>query len=238
MDIFADILKVCLTSVVSIIILFFFCRLGGQKQISQMSMFDYINSITIGSIAAEFATNLEQWWRPFSATVIYGVAALIISILSCKSLKLRHMFAGQPLILYQDGKIFRANLLRARLNLNEFLAQCRIAGYFDLNDLEAAVLETSGQISFLPRSDHRPATPRDLDLVPPQESLAVNLILDGKVLDGNLHHFGKDRKWLDTQLRKHGIHKIEHVFLASCDRENNFTVFRLEEKPTSWDIFE
>lgn len=238
MDVFADVLKVCLTSIVSIVILFIFYRLGGQKQISQMSMFDYINSITIGSIAAEFATNLENWWRPFTATLIYGIAGLVISILCCKSLKLRHLLAGHPLVLYQDGKLFRGNLRCARLNLNEFLAQCRMAGYFDLNQLEAAVLETSGQISFLPRSDHRPATPRDLDLTPEPESLAVNLILDGKILDGNLRRFGKDRKWLDSQLRKQGVHKIEDVFLASCDRQNNFTVFRLEEKPSSSDLFE
>lgn len=233
MNILSDVLKICVTSLVSIALLLLFCKLGGQKQISQMSMFDYINSITIGSIAAELATDLEVWWQPLTATVIYGIAALIISFAGCKSLRLRQFFAGKPMLLYQDGKLFRKNLLRARLDLNEFLERCRMAGYFDLEQLEAAVLETSGQISFLPRSDHRPATPRDLSIIPAPESLAVNLILDGKVLEGNLARCGKDLNWLKAQLRNQGIHRIEDVFLACCNREGALSVFRMEDSPRS-----
>ena len=238
MDILSEVLQTCLTSLVSIAVLFLFCRLGGQKQISQMSMFDYINSITIGSIAAEFATNLEHWWRPLVATVIYGLAALVIGLWSCKSLRIRQFFAGRPMLLYQDGKLYKKNLLRARLDLNEFLERCRMAGYFDLNQLQTAVLESSGQISFLPRADQRPVTPKDLDLTPPPESLAINLILDGQVLEENLSRCGKNHKWLEQQLHRQGISRIQDVFLACCDKEDNFTVFRLVDSPEPGGIFE
>ncbi len=233
MNVLTDVLKICVTSLVSIALLLLFCRLGGQKQISQMSMFDYINSITVGSIAAELATDLEAWWQPLTATIIYGVAAIVISLAGCKSLRMRRFFEGEPMLLYQDGKLFRKNLLHARLNLNEFLERCRMAGYFDLEQLEAAVLETSGQISFLPRADHRPATPHDLSLTPQPESLSVNLILDGKVLDGNLHRCGKDRKWLEQQLHRQNAGQIHDVFLACLNHEGKLSIFQMEDTPGS-----
>lgn len=231
MSIFTDILKICLTSLVSIVVLFLFCRLGGQRQISQLSMFDYINSITIGSIAAEFATDLEKWWQPLTATIVYGIICALINILCCKSLRLRKFLIGSPVPLYHNGQLYKGNLLRARLNVNEFLAQCRMAGYFDLDQLEAAILETSGQISFLPKAQSRPVTPSDLALSPTPDQLAVNLILDGKLLTENLKHCGKDRKWLEAQLRRQGIRKIEDVFLAVYAGEGHFTAFRDLQTP-------
>ena len=132
MQIFAEVGKITITSLVSIVVLFGLCKLVGQRQISQMLPFDYVTSITIGSIAAELATDLEAWWQPLTATVVYGVAALCIDLFTCKSIALRRFFNGRPVVLYQNGRLYPENLLRARLDLNEFLSQCRVAGYFDL----------------------------------------------------------------------------------------------------------
>ena len=233
-----DVIKIIVTSLVSILVLFIICRVLGQKQISQMSMFDYVNSITIGSNAAELATDLETWWQPLLAMVIYGLVALLISVTACKSISLRKLFNGKPLVLFEEGKLYKANLMQAHLDINEFLTQCRVAGYFDLSQLEAAVLETNGQISFLPLSENRPTTPKDFDLKPPMESLAVNLILDGNILEENLKYSGKDRAWLQKQLHSQDIGQISDVFLATCDKEGNFTAFRMENEPVQHEIFE
>ncbi|MCM1297100.1 MAG: DUF421 domain-containing protein [Muribaculaceae bacterium] len=233
-----DIGKVIITSLVSILVLFLLCRLIGQRQISQMSLFDYINGICIGSIAAEFATNLEEWYRPLTAMVIYGFAAALINLLTCKSLALRKFFNGKPLVLFEDGRLYKGNLYRAKLDINEFLTQCRVAGYFDLSQLGAVVLETNGQLSFLPLAAERPLTPADMQLKPQEETLQINLILDGKILQENLRASGRSEEWLKEQLHSQGIGQVREVFLASCDKQGSFTAYRMLEESVTREIFE
>lgn len=233
-----DTAKVLITSLVSIIVLFLLCRLIGQRQISQMSLFDYVNGICIGSIAAELATNLENWHRPLTAMLVYGLLAALINAVTCKSLALRKFFSGRPLVLFEDGKLYKANLYRAKLDVNEFLTQCRVAGYFDLSKLGAVVLETNGQLSFLPLAAERPLTPADMQLHPAQESLKINLILDGRVLTQNLAASGRSEAWLREQLHSRGIGQVREVFLAYCDQDGGFTAYRMLEKPVAREIFE
>ena len=139
-----------LSSLLSIAVLFLLAKLMGTKQVSQMTMFDYVVGITIGSIAAELATELEEPLRPLTALIVYGVTAFVISILTNKFLKVRSMVTGKPLVLLENGVIYRENLKKARLDLNEFLTYCRIGGWFDLNQLQSAVLEHNGVVSCLP----------------------------------------------------------------------------------------
>lgn len=220
------VVKIIITSLVSIILLFLLCRIIGQRQISQMSMFDYINSISIGSIAAEMATDLETWYQPLTAMIVYGLVTAAINIVTCKSVSLRKIFNGRPLILYQNGKLYKDNLYRAKLDLNEFLTRCRSAGYFDLAHLDSVVLETNGQLSFLPLDQYRPLTPSDIQISPKASGLRINLIMDGKVLKENLVSVGQNEEWLKKQLHSLGIGQISDVFLAYCDHEGNFMAYR------------
>ena len=126
-----------LTSAASIVVLFLLTKLMGSKQVSQMTMFDYVVGITIGSSAAELATELEAPVRPLVAMVVYGAAAVLISLVTSKSIRARSIFTGKPLVLLEDGVIYRKNLEKARLDLSEFLTYCRIGGWFDLNQLHA-----------------------------------------------------------------------------------------------------
>lgn len=233
-----DVAKTLITSLVSIAVLFLLCRMIGQRQISQMSLFDYVNGIVIGSIAAELATNLEDWHRPLTAMLLYGLAAAAINAATCKSLALRKIFNGRPLVLFEDGKLYKGNLYRAKLDINEFLTQCRVAGYFDLSRLEAVVLETNGQLSFLPLAAERPATPADLQLTPPEETMQTNLILDGRILTENLKASGRSEAWLTEQLHRQGIGQVREVFLASCDQQGSFTAYRMLDEPVAREIFE
>ena len=142
---------VALASVLSLAVMFLLTKLMGNKQVSQMTLFDYIVGITIGSIAAELATELENPERPLLAMLLWGFAAWGISLLGNKSFRARAFLSGKPLVLLDQGVIDRKNLKRARLDLNEFLTYCRIAGYFDLNEIQTAVLEHNGSVSFLPK---------------------------------------------------------------------------------------
>lgn len=225
------ILYVLLTSVCSIVTLFVLTKLMGNRQLSQMSMFDYINGITIGSIAAEFATNLEDPLHSFTAMVVYALAAVGISVGTCHSIKLRKFFNGQPRVLYANNKLYKKNLACAKMDMNEFMTQCRIAGYFDLNQLEAAVLETNGQVSFLPLAEQRPVTAADLGVTLQPEVLPYYVVLDGKLIEANLQASGRDQKWLEKELHAAGMTRLSEVFFAAIDTKGKlYAIPMLEEK--------
>ncbi len=228
MDVLTEIGQVLGCGVLSIVVLFFLTRLSGKRQIAQMSTFDYVNSITIGSIAAELATNLEQWYRPMTALVLYGLATWLVHTAACKSLAARTFLSGRASTLMENGTIYKQALAKAGIDLNEFLGQARIAGYFDLNELQSAVMETSGQISFLPKSLNRPATPQDLQLHPAPAAAWTDLILDGVLQHQNLRSAGKDEKWLAQMLERQGIGQTSEVFYAACSQNGDFFACRVQ----------
>lgn len=217
-----------LTTLLSIAVLFLLEKMMGSKQVSQMTMFDYAIGITIGSIAAELATELEEPARPLTALIVYGVAAVAISVLTSKSLKARAMVTGKPLVLLKDGVIYRDNLKKARLDLSEFLTYCRIGGWFDLNQLQSAVLEHNGAVSFLPKEKDRPATPADLDLNPKQSQVQTPFVMDGKLLSDNVHQAGKEESWVHRSLLRQGYRNEKDVLLALWDGGEKLTVFPMD----------
>ena len=219
-----------LTTLLSLLVLFLLTKLMGSKQVSQMTMFDYVVGITIGSIAAELATELEEPAKPLTALILYGVVAVLISVLTNKSLKLRALITGKPLVLLEDGIIYRENLKRARLDLHEFLTYCRIHGWFDLNQLHAAVLEHNGVISFLPKEKDRPATPADLNLTPKQSLVETPFVMDGVLLRENIRKAGKEESWVHRSLLRQGYKSEEDVLLALWNGGEKLTVFPMDPK--------
>lgn len=232
-----DILKVILATLGSLIALFILTKLIGNKQISELNMFDYVNGITIGSIAAEMATTLDSSFiQPLIAMVIYALVTFVLSIAANKNMKIRRLFTGRSIFIYDKGKIFKENLKVAKLDVNEFLAQCRIQGYFSLDEIETAILESNGKISILPKAQNRPCTPSDLAISVPKERPGVNVILDGEILERNLKYTGNDENWLAKQLKKQGK-TVKEVFLGVCNSDNNLEIFDInKEKPLN-DIF-
>ena len=219
-------LTICYQALFSIIALMILTKFMGYRQVSQFSMFDYINGITIGSIAAEMAIDLEgNFMKPFVAMVVYTIVVILLSKLSQKSIKLRRLINGKAIMIYQNGQIYNENLRKAKMNIDEFLVECRVNGYFDLSQIDSAVLEPNGKISILPVTKDRPATPKDLGIEPTQEEIFANIIIDGKVMPENLKHIGRDMNWLNQKLDGQNIKKTEDVFLAICDKQDNFYVY-------------
>ena len=219
-----------LTTLLSILALFLLTKLMGAKQVSQMTMFDYVVGITIGSVAAELATELEAPHKPLAAIIVYGVVATGISLLTSRSLKARALLTGKPLILLEDGVIYRENLKKARLDLNEFLTYCRIGGWFDLSQLQTAVFEHNGTVSFLPKEADRPATPADLNKNPAQSQVQTPFVMDGKLLSGNLRQSGKEDEWVRRALLRQGYRDEGEVFLALWDGGEGLTVFPMDPR--------
>ena len=227
---FQDIGMTALTTLLSILVLFLLTKLMGAKQVSQMTMFDYVVGITIGSAAAELATELEEPHKPLTALIIYALAAVLISLLCNKSLKVRSVIYGHPIVLLEDGVIYRENLKRAKLDLNEFLTYCRIGGWFDLSQLQTAVFEHNGTVSFLPKEADRPVTPADLNKNPSQSEMQTPFVMDGKLLRGNVRQSGKEDEWVHRALFRQGYRDESEVFLALWGGGEDLTVFPIDPK--------
>ena len=147
-------IKLCLIALGSFAVLFLVAKCIGHKQIAQLDFFDYITGITIGSIAAEMATELEEPWKPLTAMFLYGGVTLLLSIISNKFPRSRKYLNGSPTILMDNGKLFYKNLKKAKLDLSEFMVMCRQQGYFDLTNIQTAVFEYNGKLTILPLSAH------------------------------------------------------------------------------------
>jgi len=170
---------------------------------------------------------------------VFSISAIIISYITCKSIVLRRFFEGKAMILYQNGQLYEKNLLKAKLDLDEFLSLCRICGYFDLSEVHSVYLEANGNLSILPLSKHRPATPEDHGLNPVQSTPLPNIIIDGKIMHYNLKLAGRDENWLLNRLKASGYKDIKEIMLATYDSsKDKINVYKKYHRENLRDIFE
>ena len=223
-----EFIKVLLASLLSYAALFVCAKVVGRKQIAQLNFIDYITGITIGSIAAELATELEAPLRPLIAMGVYALATWAMSRFGMHFMRARKFIDGTPTIILRGGKLYRDNMNKAKLDLNEFMVMCREQGYFNLADIHTAVFEYNGKLTILPVSKKRQATPEDMKLSPQQETLSTEVIMDGRILEENLKRMGLNAAWLDKQLRTQGVHDAKAVFLGLCDAQNKLTLYKMD----------
>ncbi|MBQ8372227.1 MAG: DUF421 domain-containing protein [Clostridia bacterium] len=229
MEVIMEILKVVLTALLSVAALFAIAKIMGHKQVAQLDFFDYVSGITIGSIGAELATNLEDPWKPLIALGIYGGVSMLLSLLTHKYPKTRKYINGTPTILLNGGKLYRKNLKQAKLDLSEFMLLCREQGYFDLEEIQTAIFEHNGRVSILPKSANRPATPEDLKITAKATHIGVEVIMDGRVIDENLSRMGLDLNWLEKQLKSQGKASVKEIFLGIYrPEEDRLTLYQGE----------
>ena len=232
------ILKTIIAALSSIIVMFLISKMLGNKQISQLNLFDYINGITIGSIAAEMAIadSMKDIWISFTAMVIYGLTGFLLSVWTIKSIKARRIFAGTPLLLIENGKLYPQNIKTAKIDTQDLLTQARNSGYFDISQVAYAILENNGTISFMPKTTERPITLKDLGQERPDEKLVTNVILDGVVMEGNLNYTGNNMKWLSKELHKLGYSTPSDIFLGTVDGNNTLKVYPQNDEKVKKDF--
>ena len=223
-----DILKLLLTALLSVVALFVITKIMGRKQVAQLDFFDYVSGITIGSIGAELATELDVPWKPLVALLVWGAASIILNLITSKIPGARKYINGTPTILMHEGKIYRENLRKARLDLSEFLLLCRERGFFDLDDIQTAVFEHNGKLSVLPRSARRPVTPEDLKIATRASHIGVELIMDGRIMGENLSRIGRDERWLRGEIKRQGYGNESEIFLAIFRESEGMIVYAYE----------
>ena len=212
-------------SLVSFFTLAILTRILGKKQVSQMTFFEYVNGITIGSIAATLSVDTNI--RPFALWVgllVWTAGVFAIEKLSLVSWKMGKYLDGEPTIVIMNGRIMEDALGRLNLRVAGLLEQLRAQGAFDISEVEFAVMETNGHLSVLKKSQYQPLTPNDMGIPTQYKGISTELIYDGVIVDQNLKQVNLDRKWLMGELRKRGIKDPSKVFLATLDTSGGLYV--------------
>lgn len=220
---------VLIRAIVLYFVVVFIMRIMGKRQIGQLQPFELVIALMVSELAAMPMQNTSI---PLSHGIIPIITLLVlqvlISTLQLKSEAARAIFCGKPSILIEKGKINIKELRNSRLNLNDLLEELRLKDYYNLEDIEYAILETGGQISIIPKSELEPATRKDLNVKSTQDILPVTLILDGKINSKNLKYINKDKSWLNSQLNKKNI-SADQVFLALLDSKGKL-VYQLKKE--------
>lgn len=219
------ILEVIIRSLISIILLQILAKLSGPKQISQLTFYDYIVGITIGSIAAVMAIDDQiDWYLCAIAMILYIAVSIFFSWITTKNIKAREVLTGTPHILIFHGKIIEENLKKVHFDINDLLTQCRVAGYFDVSKIEFAIMETTGNVSFMLKSEENPVTNKDMNKQVEQEELMANVIIDGKIMEKNLKAIGKDKFWLVNKVNEQDM-DIKDILLGIANLNNDLYLY-------------
>lgn len=231
-----EILDVILRCLLSLITLFLVTKMIGKKQVSQFSLFDYVIGISIGNFAAEMSINLKsEYLHGIIAVIVFGLVAYLVSLLTLKNLKARKFFIGDPTILIENGKVIYKNLKKTKFDINDLLEECRINGYFDLSEIDYALMEANGKISFLLKPDYQLPNNKDFKIKKQQSGLCANLIVDGQIIEESLKIMNKDKKWLEHEIKIKGM-KLENIILATLDLQENLEIYEKNVNQESYDV--
>lgn len=226
-------------SLFSLLTLFLITRLIGRKQVSELSLFDYVIGISIGNFTAEMTMNLEgQYLNGVVAIIVFGLSAYLVSKITLKSITLRRLIIGVPTIIIQNGKLIEKNIKATKLDINDVLEQCRTNGYFDLNEIEYAIMEANGQISIMPAAEYKPLTPKDMKMKMPKAGLCANIVIDGHIMKNNVENMHKTVPWVEKELKVKGYKDISKILLATLDIEDKITIYERNENANVYNVLE
>lgn len=239
LKILQDSLSVGIKTVVSVAVLFLLARIMGKKQIAQLTFFDYIVGISIGSVAAAMSVDQRITVQAgIVSMVIWALFPVIFSFISMHSMTARRLLDGTPKILIQNGKIIERNLKKTKLTVNDLLEELRIKDVFNVADVQFAILETSGKLSVLKKAEKLPVTPEDMKIHAPEQGIYANIIIDGKPMKENMAQMKVDDQWLENELHKNKINSAEDVLLAGCDSRKTLRIDRKNDDPDDLNIFQ
>jgi len=223
-------LLIFLRTIILYIIVLVVMRFMGKREIGQLQPFELAISIMIADLAT---LPMADTGIPITNGIIPILGLLVmhltISILNMKSIRLRAIICGKPSILIYRGRIDEKNLRKERFTLNELQERLRGQNIFNIGDVEYAILETSGQITVIPKPNKRTTTPEDFNIEPEYEGISYDLIIDGVIMNDNLKIINKDIKWLKEQLKPYNLNP-QDALLVTIDGKGNFFCQSKEKK--------
>lgn len=216
--------SIIIRSILFVVTLFAITKLGGKKQLAELSFFEYVAGITIGSIAGEVIMGLDgNMFHGVLAIFIFGGFTFLVDVLSIKSKTFRDLIEGKATVFIKEGKVLEENLKKEKYTIDELNSLLRQKNVFKTADVEFAVLEPKGDLSVLLKKEMQPLTPKDLNLAVAPEKETQTVIMDGEVLNDPLTAAGKNRGWLDIELANLGV-TVDNVFIGQVDSYGELTI--------------
>ncbi len=230
-----------LRAILAFILLMLLARLMGKKLISQMTFFDFIVGVTIGSVTASgfVLTGSNSLISGIVILITISFMTVLTGLMQLQSNPWKKLLSSEPIVAIENGKIVEENLKKERLNIPELMLLLRKKNIFNIADVEFALLETDGSLSVLPKSQKQPVTPSDLNISSTYKGLTKDIIIDREVMHENLADAHLDESWLGEQLRQRGINSPKEVFYAGLDTQGYLFVSmkrKREEKPGKYGI--
>ncbi|OMF46561.1 hypothetical protein BK136_07230 [Paenibacillus amylolyticus] len=223
---------VAVRSIIAFLTLIIYTRVLGKQQMGNLTYFDYINGITIGSIAGTFATDLSsKAWIHFVALTIFTIITIIFQYITLKNRTISKLMDSDPTLIIQNGKILEQNLSKMRVKFDELTMMLRQKDVFDITTLDYAILEPDGSLSVVLKPENQPVTAKDMHMHPPKSKLMTEIIIDGLLIKQNLEERNKDINWLSEQLKKQKI-TIQDIAFAAILPNDKLYVDLFKDKIT------
>ena len=215
-------------TVILYLVLIAVIRLMGKRQIGQMEPSEFVVTMLVANLAS---IPMQDGAIPIYSGVVpiltvLGVE-LVLSSLSLKSIWLRRLLCGKPVILIENGKILQENLRKTRVTLDELSGHLREKDVLDIRAVQFAILETNGNLSVFPYPKERPASARDAGIQARKQYLPYTVVSDGRLLSDNLRLSGKDNAWLQRVLQGHNV-TLEQTWLLTVDAADQVVFYRKE----------
>lgn len=220
-----EVMLIVARGVLAYLVLFLLARLLGKEQLTQLTFFDYVVGITLGSIAASLTVDTTMKpIQPLTGLLTWVSLGFLAQWVTTKSRYAQKLLEGEPLIVIMNGQVMEESMGKSRYRMSDLLEQLRNKNIFDISQVEFAVWESTGKLSVLKKSQYLPVTPKDLNLPTRYGGISTELIYDGIVVDQNLEQFDLTRQWLEEKLDGLGIQDVSEVFFASLDTQGNLYV--------------
>ncbi len=215
------------------IILIVLARIIGRKLLGQLTFFDFVSGITLGTVAGSFVTTEVQGYYVILSLAIFTIMVILSGYITLKSMTIRNLIIGEPITLIKNGKIYEDNMRKIRYNQDILMMQLRERDVFDIEEVVEAILEPHGRLSVLKRSKDQPVTLKDLNIFTPNKGLPTELVKEGRILEHNLRKHNLSHEWLFNQLAAISVQRIEEVFLASLSSEGKLFIDVISDNPSS-----
>ena len=218
-----------LRTAITYLILICAIRLMGKRQIGELELSELVITMLLSELASiPIADNtIPLTFSLIPITILVSLEGLV-SFLSIKCRKFKKIVGGTPSILICRGAISKKEMEKARITLDELLCQLRLKNISDISDVEYAILEENGQISFIQKMSARNVTLSDLKISRQEKGIMHTVIADGQVSEFNLKLLGRSEKWLKKELKKRKC-RMSDVFLMTVDDSGNVNLIKTEE---------
>ena len=196
-------------------------RLMGKRQIGQMEPSEFVVAMLVADLAA---IPMQDMAVPLYAGVVPMVtvlsAELILAALCLRSVRLRRLLCGKPVILIENGRILQQNLRRTRVTQDELTGHLREKDILDIRTVQYAILETNGNLSVFPYPSEMAPSAKDLKVHPGDRFLPVTIISDGHLMKENLRLTGRDESWMRKVLGNYRS-TVAGTWLLTVDKAGN-----------------